>query len=489
MATTRTADILSLIPHFLLGLLSFSNVISLRTRLLSILWLSDDAISLLLFRNYNRRGLAMSLVLLSSVYSSTTASFWLLLQSQLEFFGLVYSSSTFYIPLLTQSVIFANGYLKDVELTPLVMLPILFHEYLKFRLNSTFTKGELLFASHFISSISIVSWQFSFSSVDSSNYLLHLTSAIMISTIIAIISADAILQLFFNPSLVASISGFLWALLVLFVSKASLPTAIEELLTPARLHIFSHWLQLVFLCFVLAALLPRFCQYLFPKHQLLAQHIVRKSFHLIMLGILLPVINKSDWTMLAFGFVCALTVFCFVEMMRLLFVDSNATGDAVKTARSSLFQSILMQVDSMRNEKDAGPLILSHIYLLIGCFVPVFQSINAPEHQKQLLASSGVVALAITDASAALFGSLISSHSYIWLGHTKKTLAGTLASICCTAVFLVFYFSSELHPAAHLLLAMASGLWETFCDQNDNLFLPVFVHSALCAILSVNTSI
>ncbi|KAG0098264.1 hypothetical protein BGZ93_000636 [Podila epicladia] len=73
------------------------------------------------------------------------------------------------------------------------------------------------------------------------------------------------------------------------------------------------------------------------------------------------------------------------------------------------------------DERDGGPIILSHLYLLMGCAAPVWLA----EHHI-LAGLSGIFALGVGDAMASIVGKRFGRHR--WPG-TIKTVEGTLAFV------------------------------------------------------------
>jgi len=76
--------------------------------------------------------------------------------------------------------------------------------------------------------------------------------------------------------------------------------------------------------------------------------------------------------------------------------------------------------------RDGGPIILSHLYLLVGCAAPVWLA------EKHILAGlSGIFALGVGDAMASIVGKRFGRHR--WPG-TIKTIEGTLAFVVSVMV-------------------------------------------------------
>ncbi|KAG0248082.1 hypothetical protein BG011_000548 [Mortierella polycephala] len=78
------------------------------------------------------------------------------------------------------------------------------------------------------------------------------------------------------------------------------------------------------------------------------------------------------------------------------------------------------------DDRDGGPIILSHLYLLMGCAAPVWLA----EHHI-LAGLSGIFALGVGDAMASIVGKRFGRHR--WAG-TVKTVEGTVAFVASVMV-------------------------------------------------------
>lgn len=156
------------------------------------------------------------------------------------------------------------------------------------------------------------------------------------------------------------------------------------------------------------------------------------------------------------------------------------------------------------DNRDLGPVILSHIYLLLGCASPVWLG------SSNVLASlSGILSLGFGDAAASLVGKKIGQ--YKWPG-TKKTIEGTLAFIVAVFLssFVIVYCSAlvGIDDATRFVASAGRGEWlnyaivitltgnnhsffffscwlillslallEAFSTQNDNIIIPLYMYS------------
>ncbi|TPX64857.1 hypothetical protein SpCBS45565_g05600 [Spizellomyces sp. 'palustris'] len=125
------------------------------------------------------------------------------------------------------------------------------------------------------------------------------------------------------------------------------------------------------------------------------------------------------------------------------------------------------------DKRDRGPVILSHLYLLIGCALP----------GHNLAAVSGILTLGIGDTMASIHGKRFGRIR--WPG-TSKSVEGTMAfAITVTvACFLLASVDGVTVEGAKqwlsvLLCILLSSFLEAFSDQNDNLIIPLYSFALL----------
>lgn len=156
------------------------------------------------------------------------------------------------------------------------------------------------------------------------------------------------------------------------------------------------------------------------------------------------------------------------------------------------------------DSRDGGTLVLTHVYLLLGCALPiwldsalctsldaVYDPTPAAIAALTIAPYAGVITLGVGDAFASLVG--VRCGRVHW-PHSRKTLEGTAAGICAmlalsAALLLGVHgdVGSQLDLGAVVALAgcaLLAGLLEVATDQIDNLFLPIFFHSCLLVVAS-----
>ncbi|KAI8380646.1 hypothetical protein EDC96DRAFT_604130 [Choanephora cucurbitarum] len=196
----------------------------------------------------------------------------------------------------------------------------------------------------------------------------------------------------------------------------------------------------------------------------------RKLFHALAVIMFVPgVLFELSFLQLAFG--VALSGFIYLEYLRYF---------AVWPWGKSLHVFLTEFIDN----RDLGPVILSHIYLLLGCASPVWLG------STNVLASlSGILSLGFGDAAASIIGKRYGQ--YCWPG-TKKTVEGTLAFIVAvlSSSWVIVYSAALLgideatrfvasagrsEWFGYSLIVGLTGLLEAFSTQNDNIVIPLYI--------------
>jgi len=131
----------------------------------------------------------------------------------------------------------------------------------------------------------------------------------------------------------------------------------------------------------------------------------------------IPSISNPNFT--AFAFIGALVLFVLVEAIRL------ARLYPVYTDLSNFLNRYL-------DSREDGPLIVSHIYLLLGCAAPVILSRMPvlPEGYETAgrigLSLSGMISLGIGDSFASIVGISFGRRLFPPIPGTKKSFEGML---------------------------------------------------------------
>jgi dolichol kinase len=214
----------------------------------------------------------------------------------------------------------------------------------------------------------------------------------------------------------------------------------------------------------------------------------RKVFHGMMVAMLLPTIYiDPPFTSLALGIILA--IFLILDLLR---------ASQLPPLSKPIAYFLTPYVDG-RDLR--GPVVISHIFLLIGCAVPLWLSLagtklggEAPwqgweANSRDVSMVSGVVCVGMGDAAASLIGRRFGRHKWPWSG--GKSLEGSVAFAVAVTTGLVFgkaWLELGQWPDANAstsvslastvfragLAATAASLMEAvLTGGNDNVVVPV----------------
>lgn len=245
--------------------------------------------------------------------------------------------------------------------------------------------------------------------------------------------------------------------------------------TETRIYLLAYWsLLAIFACLVVLYQNAKRSSSESKKHQ--APTIARKYFHFIVVATYIPGIIFDRPLLYVAATIC-LAVFIFLEYVR--FFRIKPLGHTLRSLLSLFL-----------DERDSGPLILTHIYLLLGMSLPIWL-VPRPCTQKgnlggarALVPYAGVLAVGVGDTVASIFGSTIGEIR--WPG-TKKTFEGTMTSIFAqiisVALILIFDSGVDLNNSYAWILGSVSmvSLLEAYTMQIDNLLLPLYLLILLMA--------
>ncbi|KAG6594130.1 putative dolichol kinase [Phytophthora cinnamomi] len=229
---------------------------------------------------------------------------------------------------------------------------------------------------------------------------------------------------------------------------------------PPRFALMGYWAT------CLAVLVPFFA---FIADRFALRNIVaRKLFHLLVVLMLGPA-SLFDAPMLALSYGVALGVFFLVECIRAL-------------ALPPFGRSIAEFMRSFIDHREAGQIILTHSYLLLGCALPLWlvPSVSEPS---ALVMNAGVLALGVGDAMGAVVGSSVGRHK-VFGGKTLEGSAAVFLSILIASIPLHDYHTRAYVHGEYIqfvLLTFAvflTSVLEAATAQIDNLVLPLFFYAA-----------
>lgn len=212
----------------------------------------------------------------------------------------------------------------------------------------------------------------------------------------------------------------------------------------------------------------------------------RKVFHFMMVGMLLPA-TFVDPTYVALALALILAIFLILDLLR---------ASQLPPLSKPLAAFLAPYVDG---RDFRGPVVISHIFLLIGCAIPIWLALGAlPRTGSGYLAGwevptrdvsmvSGVVCVGLGDAAASLIGRRYGHRKWLWGG--GKSLEGSVAFAC--AVFLgltavttwlrVGGWPISEEPAGLVSAAINTGICSSIASVteavltggNDNVIVPV----------------
>lgn len=195
----------------------------------------------------------------------------------------------------------------------------------------------------------------------------------------------------------------------------------------------------------------------------------RKIFHILIVLVFVPgLIFQCQFLYVAS--VIVLAIFIVLELARV--ISLFPVADALQS-------SIAAFID----EKDAGKVALTPIYLLVGCSAPLWIHHSPCKGSTELLPLlSGVLSIGIGDTFASVIGSKLGRHKW---PKSSKSVEGTIASILAQAAFIYALSMPGYLPLNMKLVAVCgvaiifNSLIEALTDQVDNLVLPIVTYIIL----------
>ena len=211
----------------------------------------------------------------------------------------------------------------------------------------------------------------------------------------------------------------------------------------------------------------------------------RKGFHGVMVIMLLPTIF-FDPCFFSLALALILAAFLLLDLFR---------ASQLPPVSRPLTNFLAPYVDGRDHR---GPVIVSHIFLLIGCAIPLWLSlVDLPRigtdpwqewevSERNLGMVSGVICVGMGDAAASLVGRRYGKTKWYWGG--GKSLEGSLAFAMAVTVGLMFAYTwlrvgewvswDDFNPTLALIrcVAAASGasvLESVLTAANDNVVVPV----------------
>ncbi|OLQ15239.1 Dolichol kinase [Symbiodinium microadriaticum] len=204
------------------------------------------------------------------------------------------------------------------------------------------------------------------------------------------------------------------------------------------------------------------------------KHFVRKTFHALALALFVPPLCEGLAPFLSLSLLIAALLFLLLETLRFYKTPHLA----------ALLDGFLGQYLDKREDIARGDLVLTHLYLLLGCALPIWLEGSlvlpfSPDTASAFRQWGGLLLIGVGDSCAAIVGILFGRHA--WPG-SHRTLEGSAAflagvlfgSACLLTASGRGITSLPAELPALLVATVLSALLEVYTESFDNLVLPLF---------------
>lgn len=221
--------------------------------------------------------------------------------------------------------------------------------------------------------------------------------------------------------------------------------------THQRISLFSLWLSTLTGCLSFATTWSRMVG--------TTNSLVRKIFHLAIAIVFISGYNQDlDFTRFAAGGM--LIVVLLLEIIR-------------AWQLKPLGYQLERVCQALRGKWDNKYLTLSHVYLLIGSFMPLWILPNDSKITSKLLLSSGLLSVGVGDTAAAVVGTFFGKTKF--KGKSGKTLEGLIGNIIAMILFKMIWvgYTNFIEDFSFVIATVLTALVEAITDNCDNLILPL----------------
>lgn len=184
--------------------------------------------------------------------------------------------------------------------------------------------------------------------------------------------------------------------------------------------------------------------------------LIRKTFHVAICIVFISGYNQDlEFTSFAAGGI--LCIMFLLELCRAW--DLKMIGPYLENICGSL-----------RGGWDNKYLTVSHIYLLVGVFVPIWL---LPKNSTKLAISSGLISVGVGDTAAAVVGTFMGKTPIF--PRSKKTMEGFLGNFIAMFLFKQAWIGNQDFPSelAFFYVSIITSIVEVITNNCDNLILPL----------------
>lgn len=232
------------------------------------------------------------------------------------------------------------------------------------------------------------------------------------------------------------------AVLIIFIGPLSLLSLLHALVLD-NIYMLGFWLSIVIVA-IACVVVGSHLQACWQPPQAILLDLKRKLWHFLIIFMFAPFTSSPG---AAAWFSIAIVVFLLLELIRATTMPPFATH----------LHRFLSGFTDHRDTQ--GPMIVSHLFLLLGVGTPVMIS-SSP---------AGIIMLGFGDSFASIVGRSIGRHKILG---TSKTLEGSLAFIAASSAGFYIFTSIPLHIIP--FISVSCALLEACTRVNDNVILPVY---------------
>lgn len=221
--------------------------------------------------------------------------------------------------------------------------------------------------------------------------------------------------------------------------------------THQRISLFSLWLSTLTACVSFSTTWSRMVG--------TTNSLVRKIFHFAIGIVFISGYNQDiDFTRFAAGGM--LIIMILLEMIRAW--QLKPIGYHLEKVCQAL-----------RGKWDNKYLTLSHVYLLVGSFLPLWILPNDSKITNKLLLSTGLISVGVGDTAAAIVGTFMGKTKF--KGKSGKTLEGLIGNIIAMILFKMIWigYTDFIEDFSFVIATVLTALVEAITDNCDNLILPL----------------